>query len=120
MEFVIIYWLSLILFKIRFLINIIHQTCILRALDSETPVHIYPAMNTHMYNHPLTQPQLNTLKTVLNYNIHGPIQKNLACGDTGQCNLDLCTASKILKNGKGIGAMVDYKDIIDYLISNCK
>lgn len=40
-------------------------------------------MNTHMYSHPLTQPQLDIVKNQLGYTVYGPISKTLACGDIG-------------------------------------
>ncbi|BFZ58863.1 hypothetical protein PYCC9005_005929 [Savitreella phatthalungensis] len=47
------------------------------------PVLICPAMNTHMYEHPLTRKHLDTLTNDLGYEILGPIAKMLACGDLG-------------------------------------
>lgn len=59
------------------------QTSVLRALDPSTPTYIFPAMNTLMYNHPLTAIQIKTVIEVLGYTVEGPIGKNLACGDVG-------------------------------------
>ena len=57
----------------------------MRALDaSRTKVYLFPAMNTFMYGHPLTAPQLATLRDVLKYNVIGPVGKVLACGDVGE------------------------------------
>ena len=49
-------------------------------------VFLAPAMNTAMWNHPITAHQLKNLQD-LNYNFIMPIEKKLACGDTGnkQC-----------------------------------
>lgn len=47
------------------------------------PVLLFPAMNTHMYSHPLTAKQLNLVTEELGYEVHGPIAKTLACGDVG-------------------------------------
>lgn len=58
-------------------------TSIIRALDDKTPVHVFPSMNSFMYSNPLTERQLDILKNVLHFNIHGPISKLLACGDQG-------------------------------------
>ena len=43
-------------------------------------------MNTLMYEHPLTQQHLRTVREVIGYNVVGPIGKKLACGDIGGCN----------------------------------
>ena len=57
-------------------------TCIARAWDFKKPFIVAPAMNTYMWNHPLTAAHLKRLRklgitTVL------PIEKKLACGDVG-------------------------------------
>lgn len=59
------------------------QTSLMRALSPTTPTYIFPAMNTLMFEHPLTEQHLRTLKEVIGYNIVGPIGKKLACGDIG-------------------------------------
>ncbi|PWN49417.1 hypothetical protein IE53DRAFT_397744, partial [Violaceomyces palustris] len=58
-------------------------TCFLRALSPTTPTMLFPAMNTLMYMHPLTSLHVDFVKTVLGYQVHGPIEKRLACGDLG-------------------------------------
>ncbi|KAI9598056.1 putative phosphopantothenoylcysteine decarboxylase [Syncephalis fuscata] len=58
-------------------------TCIARAWDTNRPVLVCPAMNTHMWSHPFTQQHLTTLQDQLGWKVHGPISKRLACGDTG-------------------------------------
>lgn len=60
------------------------QTSLLRALPTFVPVLLFPAMNTHMYSHPLTSKQLKSVTEELGYEVHGPIAKTLACGDTGE------------------------------------
>lgn len=45
-------------------------------------VFLAPAMNTAMWEHPITKIQLKQLET-FGYNIIMPIDKKLACGDTG-------------------------------------
>lgn len=63
--------------------------CVLRAIHSNTDPRIFicPAMNTAMWNHPLTSIHINTLTTpplnALGYVIIEPISKKLACQDTG-------------------------------------
>jgi len=69
-------------------------TSVLRALDRSTPTYIFPAMNTLMYEHPLTAVHLKTVGEVIGYTVIGPIGKNLACGDVG------------------VGAMTEWKDIV--------
>jgi phosphopantothenoylcysteine decarboxylase len=56
-------------------------------------VIVAPAMNTQMWNHPIVQKNLQTLKD-LGVIIINPINKKLACGETG------------------IGAMADICDIV--------
>ncbi|KAH9976746.1 flavoprotein [Lactifluus volemus] len=69
-------------------------TSLLRALAPTTPTYVFPAMNTLMYEHPLTALHVRTIREVIGYNVVGPISKNLACGDLG------------------IGAMVEWRDIV--------
>ena len=63
-----------------------------------TPTYVYPAMNTFMYEHPLTAQHVRTIKEVIGYHVVGPISKNLACGDVGE------------------GAMVEWRDIVSTVI----
>eukprot|EP00116_Pleurobrachia_bachei_P005266 sb/3465528/ len=58
-------------------------TCITRAWDPSKPVLICPAMNTAMWEHPLTSRHLEVCGGVLGYHQEGPIAKTLVCGDTG-------------------------------------
>ncbi|GAA6053640.1 hypothetical protein JCM3770_001675 [Rhodotorula araucariae] len=74
------------------------QTSFLRALPTFVPVHLFPAMNTHMYSHPLTAKQLAMVQGELGYKVHGPIGKKLACGDIG------------------IGAMTEWSDIVQLIV----
>ncbi|GAA5913588.1 hypothetical protein JCM8208_003980 [Rhodotorula glutinis] len=73
-------------------------TSFLRALPTFVPVHLFPAMNTHMYSHPLTAKQLAMVRDELGYVVHGPIGKKLACGDIG------------------IGAMTEWSDIVQLVV----
>ncbi|KAI8842432.1 putative phosphopantothenoylcysteine decarboxylase [Chytriomyces cf. hyalinus JEL632] len=77
-------------------------TCILRAWDVSKPVLLAPAMNTHMYNHPLTAIHLDTVTRILGYKIIAPISKLLACGDIG------------------IGAMAEVTDISERVAAERK
>ncbi|KAH8108658.1 flavoprotein [Phellopilus nigrolimitatus] len=73
-------------------------TSLLRALAPTTPTYVFPAMNTHMYEHPLTAQHVRTVEDVLRYEVVGPIGKGLACGDVG------------------IGAMTEWRDIVDIVV----
>ena len=66
----------------------------MRALASTTPTYVYPAMNTLMYEHPLTAQHIRTIREVIGYHVVGPVSKGLACGDVG------------------VGAMVEWRDIV--------
>jgi phosphopantothenoylcysteine decarboxylase len=58
-------------------------TCIVRAWDIENKKLFYaPAMNTFMWNHPLTEIHCDRLKTFGYIQIE-PVVKKLACGDYG-------------------------------------
>ena len=63
------------------------QTSLLRALSPTTPTYVFPAMNTLMYEHPLTEQHLRVIREVIGYTIVGPIGKTLACGDVGTHSL---------------------------------
>ena len=56
----------------------------LRALAPTTPTYVFPAMNTLMYEHPLTAGHLRIVREVIGYNVIGPIGKTLACDDVGE------------------------------------
>ncbi|GLB38217.1 putative flavo protein [Lyophyllum shimeji] len=73
-------------------------TSLMRALAPTTPTYIFPAMNTLMYEHPLTSEHLRIVRDVVRYNVVGPIGKNLACGDVG------------------VGAMTEWRDIVKIVV----
>lgn len=79
-------------------------TCVLRAWDLENikskPVVICPAMNTFMYNHPLTKQQLDLLVNQWGFVLVGAIEKALICGDVG------------------MGAMAKVDDIVNKVASS--
>ena len=56
-------------------------------LANTKPVMIFPAMNTAMFEHPLSQKNLKTLESLPNYYIHPTTTGLLACGDEGQGKL---------------------------------
>ena len=63
----------------------LYQTCVARAWDFSKPLLLAPAMNTHMWNHPLTAQQLATVHLFAPSTVHiiDPVSKILACGDLG-------------------------------------
>lgn len=74
-------------------------TSFMRALSPATPTLLFPAMNTLMYMHPLTSTHLHFIQDQLGYEVHGPIEKQLACGDLG------------------VGAMLEWSSIVDLIQS---
>lgn len=74
-------------------------TSVVRAWDLKKPLLFCPAMNTNMYEHPLTQQQIKILKS-FGYKEIPCISKTLMCGDTG------------------LGAMAEVDFIINEI--NCK
>lgn len=61
--------------------NLLTSVC--RAWDFEKPIIFAPAMNTFMWEHPITSTQINTLKT-WGYHEIPPIEKVLMCKDVGK------------------------------------
>lgn len=58
-------------------------TCIVRAWDIvNKPLLFCPAMNTFMFNHPVTEKSLKILQS-FGYILIPTVEKRLACGDTG-------------------------------------
>lgn len=55
-------------------------------LATEKPVWIAPAMNVHMYHHPIVQKNMDTLKSI-GYEFIEPGEGYLACGYTGKGRL---------------------------------
>lgn len=58
------------------------QTCVVRAWDSSRPLLFCPAMNTAMWQHPITAQQISRLKD-FGYLEIPCISKRLVCGDEG-------------------------------------
>ncbi|XP_017772869.1 PREDICTED: phosphopantothenoylcysteine decarboxylase [Nicrophorus vespilloides] len=71
-------------------------TSTIRAWEMSKPLIFCPAMNTKMYNHPLTESQINIL-TNWGYYMVPVIEKTLICGDTG------------------LGAMAEVATIVEYV-----
>ncbi|KAG1801841.1 flavoprotein, partial [Suillus variegatus] len=77
-------------------------TSLLRVLAPTTPTYVFRAMNTLMYDHPLTAEHLHVVRDVVRYQVVGPIGKNLACGDVG------------------LGAMTEWRDIVKIVVDQMK
>lgn len=58
-------------------------TSIIRAWDRENEIVIAPAMNTKMWEHPITEEHLDKLQKWYKLHIIYPVSKKLACGETG-------------------------------------
>ncbi|KAI7802506.1 phosphopantothenoylcysteine decarboxylase isoform X1 [Triplophysa rosa] len=58
-------------------------TCVVRAWDTNRPLLFCPAMNTAMWNHPITAQQVASLKS-FGYIEIPCISKKLVCGDEGK------------------------------------
>ncbi|XP_067871523.1 phosphopantothenoylcysteine decarboxylase isoform X2 [Heterodontus francisci] len=76
-------------------------TCVVRAWDRRKPLLFCPAMNTAMWEHPITATQIQILKS-FGYIEVPCIVKKLVCGDEGRKeekkeNLDLSTRSKKIR-----------------------
>lgn len=71
-------------------------TCVARAWDFNKPFIVAPAMNTNMWNHPITKEHVDKI-TSWGVRVVPPVEKTLFCGDTG------------------IGAMANIDDIINEL-----
>lgn len=56
--------------------------CVVRAWDVEKPLLFCPAMNTRMYDHPVTNEHISKLKSWGYFEVP-TISKTLMCGDTG-------------------------------------
>lgn len=59
------------------------QTCVIRAWDLSKPLLFCPAMNTAMWEHPITARQVEQLKG-FGYTEIPCVVKKLVCGDEGQ------------------------------------
>lgn len=71
-------------------------TCLVRAWDPHKPLLFCPAMNTYMWEHPITSKQISDLKGFGYYEVPC-IAKRLACQDVG------------------MGAMAEVDDIIKHV-----
>lgn len=73
-------------------------TCVVRAWDLQKPLLFCPAMNTHMWCHPITAKHVVTLKD-LGYIEVPCVDKKLACGD------------------RGYGGMAEVPTIVSYIVA---
>ncbi|CBZ51995.1 hypothetical protein NCLIV_017870 [Neospora caninum Liverpool] len=71
-------------------------TCVARAWDFKKPFVVFPAMNALMWKHPLSAQQLDLLRS-FGVKVVEPVEKTLACGDTGPGALPppQCVAAEI-------------------------
>ncbi|KAK6338330.1 hypothetical protein TWF730_002393 [Orbilia blumenaviensis] len=57
---------------------------VIRAWDTNKPLAVAPAMNTLMWDHPVTTSQIRVLETEWRwFRVLRPVEKILACGDSG-------------------------------------
>lgn len=72
------------------------QTCVIRAWDLRKPLLFCPAMNTAMWEHPITAQQVEQLKG-FGYTEIPCVVKKLVCGDEGQshCMSSDCSAAQV-------------------------
>ncbi|XP_058521466.1 phosphopantothenoylcysteine decarboxylase isoform X2 [Ochotona princeps] len=70
------------------------ETCVIRAWDRSKPLLFCPAMNTAMWEHPITAQQVGQLKA-FGYIEIPCVAKKLVCGD------------------QGLGAMAEVETIVD-------
>lgn len=73
-------------------------TCVVRAWDLRKPLLFCPAMNTHMWCHPITLKHVAALKD-LGYTEVPCVYKKLACGD------------------RGYGGMAEVATIVSYVVA---
>lgn len=69
-------------------------TTVWMAIPAGVPILLAPAMNTEMWAHPAVLRNLTWLNELNRYHLIDPVEKRLACGDTG------------------IGAMAEPRDIL--------
>lgn len=78
-------------------------TSFMRALSRGTKTILYPAMNTLMWEHPLTARHVEGVKG-LGYEVRGPVEKTLACGDTGRGAM--CEWTDVVRDAVDAGGLV--------------
>ncbi|KAF8437447.1 flavoprotein [Terfezia claveryi] len=72
---------------------------VIRAWDVEKMIVVAPAMNTFMWQHPLTSEQMDVLRNKWDWvQVLEPVEKKLACGDVGT------------------GAMREWREVVEYVV----
>jgi len=56
---------------------------VILAANREVPILLAPAMNTAMWDNPLVQRNMDILKGTERFEVVPPVEKTLACGETG-------------------------------------
>jgi len=80
-------------------------------------VWVFPAMNTFMYQHPLTERHLSVVQGVLKYRVVGPIGMFSFHLNLGFYSISGSIAGKGLACGDiGIGAMTEWKEIVKMVV----
>lgn len=76
---------------------------LVRAWETHKPIYVAPAMNTLMWDHPITAKHIGVLENEWTwYKVIRPVEKRLACGDSGS------------------GGMQDWNNIVRLLIDELK
>ncbi|KAK6351798.1 hypothetical protein TWF718_004943 [Orbilia javanica] len=76
---------------------------VVRAWDTNKPIAVAPAMNTLMWEHPVTTSQIKVLETEWKwFKVLRPVEKLLACGDSGS------------------GAMKEWSSIVSWVVEEMK
>ncbi|KAF3217856.1 hypothetical protein TWF106_007819 [Orbilia oligospora] len=76
---------------------------VIRAWDTNKPIAVAPAMNTLMWEHPVTTSQIKVLETEWSwFRVLRPVEKLLACGDSGS------------------GAMKEWSTIVSWVVEEMK
>ncbi|KAF3152781.1 hypothetical protein EYR41_009136 [Orbilia oligospora] len=76
---------------------------VVRAWDTNKPIAVAPAMNTLMWEHPVTTSQIKVLETEWSwFRVLRPVEKLLACGDSGS------------------GAMKEWSTIVSWVVEEMK
>lgn len=76
---------------------------VVRAWDTNKPIAVAPAMNTLMWEHPVTTKQIKVLETEWSwFRVLRPVEKLLACGDSGS------------------GAMKEWSTIVSWVVREMK
>ena len=76
------------------------------ALVTRAPMLLAPAMNVHMWEHPITQANVERLRMTRRLHVVGPGQGELACGDVGRGRMaepeEIVTAAAALLEKKDL------------------